>query len=273
MKVLILGASSYVGARLYVDLQDTHEVLGTYSTTHLMKEHIHLDITDADEVDRVITQAKPDLIIHAANNANGRWCEANPEEAKRLNEDSTNFILAAANKISAKLIYISSFAAINPNGVYGHTKLASEEITKQTKAGWLILRPSLIIGLSPNTTNDRPFNRLLKNIDEGTPAEYDTSWKFQPTWLGHISEVIALALERGVIDQIIPIAVPELKSRYDLAVDILKPFNVGVKPIDAGDRSAVFAEDLSMLDEFDLPSYSYQQIIANIIKEIQNRNL
>lgn len=271
MKILILGASSYVGARLYLDLQDAHEVLGTYSTTHLMKEHIHLDITDEEEVDQVITQAKPDVIIHAANNANGRWCEANPDEANRLNEDSTNSIVAAANKASSKLIYISSFAAINPNGVYGHTKLASEEITKQTKAGWLILRPSLIIGLSPNTTNDRPFNRLLKNIDEGTPAEYDTSWRFQPTWLGHISEVISMCLEQGIARQTIPIAVPELKSRYDLAVDILKPFNINVKPIDVGDTSAIAAEDLSILDKLGLPTHSYQQIISKIIKEIEDR--
>lgn len=271
MKTLILGASSYVGARLYFDLSSKHDVVGTYNHTQLSKKLIQLDITNPKAVHDVITAIAPDIIIHAANNANARWCEANPEEAKALNETSTPVIVNAANEANAKLIYISSFAAITPTNVYGKTKRASEEIVRQAKAGWLILRPSLIIGYSPNTTNDRPFNRLLKNLDEGTKAEYDTSWKFQPTWLGHISEVISVALDKGISKKVIPIATSELTSRYDLAKDILGPFDIVVSPLDAGDTSPQFREDLSVLTTLDLPTYSYSTIIKKIVQEIHER--
>ena len=85
--------------------------------------------------------------------------------------------------MGAKVIFMSSFGAINPEDVYGETKFHSEEYVKNTKAGWIVLRPSLIIGYSPNTINDRPFNRILKNLDTKTDAIYDTSWKFQPTYI------------------------------------------------------------------------------------------
>ncbi len=272
MKILLLGASSYVGARLYFDLRHKYDVVGTYDHNQLSKDFVQLDITETDAVHSLIAKLKPDAIVHAANNANARWCETNPEEAKALNETSTQVIVDAANTVSARLIYISSFAAIQPINVYGSTKRASEEVAKQATKGWIILRPSLIIGYSPNTANDRPFNRLLKNVDEGTKAEYDTSWKFQPTWVGHISEVIDGVLKQGVTGQTIPIAVDGLKSRYDFAKDILEPFGVTVSPTDAGDTSPQFHEDLSMLKQLYLPAYSYSTIIEKIVQEIRERN-
>lgn len=271
MRILLLGVSSYVGARLYFDLSKDHEVIGTYDNNQLSPNFKQLDITQPEKVRELIDEVAPNVIIHAANNANGRWCEANPELAKALNETSTETVVEAANSVNAKLIYISSFAAINPTNIYGNTKQASEEITKQANNGWVIIRPSLIIGFSPNTTNDRPFNRLLKNLDEGTKAEYDTSWKFQPTWLHHISEVIEQVLQKDITEQIIPVAVNELASRYDFARDILEPLGVQVSAMDAGDTSPVFQEDLSLLKQLGLPSYGYEAIIESIVQEIRER--
>jgi dTDP-4-dehydrorhamnose reductase len=271
MKILILGASSYVGARLYFDLQKDFDVVGTYSSNKLSQKLVHLDITNKEEVNSLIDKVKPKIIVHVANNANARWCEANPAEAKLLNETSASYIVEAADKIGAKIIYISSFAAINPSNVYSKTKFASEEKVKQTKAGWIILRPSFILGFSPNTTNDRPFNRLLNNLDKGTRAEYDTSWKFQTTWVGHISQVIKIVIQNNIDKEFIPIVSNELKSRYDTAKDILSLFGVPVYPVDKKDKLPVVKDDLSKLKELNLPIYSYKQIIDFIVEEIKQR--
>ena len=162
--------------------------------------------------------------------------------------------------------------AIKPSNLYGKTKLKSEEIIKTTKSGYLILRPSLILGYSPNTTNDRPFNRLLKNLDVGVSATYDTSWKFQPTYIKHISEVIEACINKQLFNKSIVIAVPEMRSRYDTAKDILTPFGVTITPIDAKDSTfEIFEDDLSKLNELDLPKYTYNEMIKGIIDEIKNR--
>lgn len=271
MKLLILGASSYVGARLYFDLRNDFETTGTYATSNICKDFLQIDVTDTTAVEKLILQIKPDVIVHAANNANARWCDANPEEARKLNQESTQSIVDTANKVNARFIYISSFAAKNPTNVYGQTKLASENITKQAKAGWVILRPSLITGYSPNTVNDRPFNRLLKNLDEGTRAEYDAGWQFQPTWLGHLSEVIKMCVEQNISDKTIPVAVPELKSRFDLAKDILGPFNVPVFVLEQADITPTFEQDVQLLKVLGLPTYTYNEIITKTVQEIKNR--
>jgi dTDP-4-dehydrorhamnose reductase len=271
MKILLTGASSYVGARLYFDLSKTFDVIGTYNDTPLSDKFIHLDITDEIQIKNVVSEHKPDIIIHAAANANARWCEANPDAAIALNQTSTKHIVDAANEISAKVIYLSSFAVLNPDNIYGKTKLQSEAFTKETKAGWVILRPSLIIGFSPNTKNDRPFNRILKNLDEKTEAIYDTGWKFQPTYLHHISQVITEIINRNTVNETIAIATPDLKSRYDIARDILSPFGITVTPIDKKDTLPIQKDELQKLSELQLPFYTYEQMTESIVEEIKNR--
>lgn len=272
IKILITGASSYVGARIYFDLKDKYEVIGTYHTTSLSNKLLQLDTTDSKSVHALIAKVKPDIIIHAAANASAKWCEEHPDEAIALNQNATKYIVEAANQISSKVIFISSFAAEDLSSLYGRTKSESEKNVKEVTSGWLILRPSLVIGFSPNTKNDRPFNRFLKNIDEKTPAIYDTSWKFQPTYLRHISEIIDLSIERNINKETIPIAVEGLKSRYDIARDILTPFGILVTPEDKNDKTAVLTNDLNKLKELQLPIYDYQRMIDLIVDEIKNRD-
>ncbi len=270
MKILITGASSYVGAKIYADLKHKFEVVGTYNSNKLFNELLQLDITRRDDVASVVSETNPDYIIHVAANANGGWCDKNKDLAKCINANGTENVVEAANTVNAKLIYISSFAAINPTTFYGETKLAGETFVKKTIAGFNILRPSLIEGYSPNTKNDRPFNRLLKNLLEKTPAIYDSSWKFQPTYLKHISETIAKVIESDILNEIIPIAVPELKSRFDLAKDILSPFGIEVRGEAKDSQSPIFSEDLSKLKELNLPQYTYPEMIESIVKEIRD---
>jgi dTDP-4-dehydrorhamnose reductase len=267
VKILITGASSYVGARLYSDLKRDFDVAGTYHENQLFPELIKLDIRNREEVLQVIKTEKPQFIVHVAANPNARWCEANPEEAIKLNEKGTQNIVDGADIIRANVIYISSFAAIEPANIYGKTKLAGEKIVEKSKHSFNILRPALIIGYSPNTTNDRPFNRLLKNIKEKTPAIYDTSWKSQLTWVGHISEIIKILIEKDIKDKIIPVAVPELKTRFDIAKDILSPLDIKAEPKNDNDPTPIIEVSESRLKELDLPTYSYEEIIDKIVKE------
>ena len=269
MKILITGASSYVGARIYTDLKKKFGVIGTYCNNQLFPELEYLDIRDKIAVEKFVQKNKPDIIIHVAANASGSWCEKNPEQALAINKEGTKNIADAANNINAKIIFISSFAVMDSQSLYGQTKIEGEKYIKNTRAGYIILRPSLIVGFSPNTTNDRPFNRFLKNITEKTPAIYDTSWKFQPTWLRHVSEIIKLVIERGIINEVIPISVPEIKTRFDIANDVLPEFNIKVIPEDKKDLTPNFSDDLKKLKELQLPFYSYNQMIQGIKEEIK----
>jgi len=270
MKILITGASGYVGAKLYVDIKQVHEVIGTYFTKKLFEELIQLDITNRENVTSIISEVKPDIIIHVAANPDPRWCEKNSEEAIKINQTSTEFIVDAANTVGAKILFISSYAVINNSSVYAKTKSASESIVKNTTSGFIIIRPAHIVGYSPNTENDRQYNRFLKNLKDQVPAVYDTSWRFQATYLRHISEVILRIIELHISNQIIPVAVPELTTRFDLAKDILSPFGIQVTGENQNNHAPQFFEDVSILHKLHLPEYSYTEMITNILQETRD---
>lgn len=271
MKILLTGASSYVGARLFFDLKNNFNVIGTSHQSNLFPQFLKLDTTSVEEVKKIIQHQRPDIIIHAAANANSRWCDANPDLAWEINVKATQYIADAANEIGAQVIFVSSYAATESINVYSKTKIQSEKIVHGTKAGYIILRPSFILGFSPNTKNDRPFNRILNNLDGKTDAIYDTSWKFQPTYLHHISEVIESAIQQKLKNVLIHIATPDLKSRFDVARDILEKFHVPVLAINQHDAAPVYKNDLHELRDLHLPTYSYKQMIDKIVEEIENR--
>lgn len=270
MNIIITGASSYVGAKFYEDMKRKYSVTGTYNSNKLFPDLEQLDITKKDDVVQFISKKKPDFIIHVAANASGGWCDKHPEKAVEINELGTKYIIEGANLTNSKVIFISSFAADNAEQLYGRTKLNSERFVKETKAGYVIIRPSLIVGYSPNTMNDRPFNRLLKNITDNTPAIYDISWHFQPTWLSHLEEVVELVMEKNILNQTIPISIPEIKTRYDLAKDFLEQFEVTVTAEDKKDKTPVFKDDQSKLKQLNLPIYSYSDMIKGMIEETKS---
>lgn len=270
MRILITGASSYVGARLYSDLRKKFDVIGTYNENRLFPELQQLDITQADAVDRLIGKTKPAVIVHVAANPSAAWCKAHPDEAKQVNIEGTKNIVHGADSISARVIYISSIAAIRSSDLYGETKFSSEECVKETKSGYIILRPSLIIGYSPNTSNDRPHNRILKNITEKTTPIYDATWKFQPTWLGHISECIEEIIRKNLTNETIEIAVPEFKSRYDIARDILAHFGIKAIPEDKKEFTQDAPAELDKLAALGLPQHNYSEIINMVVREIRD---
>lgn len=270
-KILLLGANGYLGARLFFDLKDKFDVVGTYNKNQFHDSFIQLDITNEKQVQDVFADVQPDVVIQTANYPSPRHAADNEAGYRELNLKSTVYIVDAANQVGAKVIFISSFAALNPDNIYGDLKLKSEEIVKKTKNGYLILRPSLILGFSPNTKNDRPFNRVLKCIDDKEQAEFDTSWKFQPTYIGHISAVIETAINKNTFNQLVHVFCPSIETQFSTASDILQPFGIKVKPVDKGMKMPVQERDEAELSNLGLPTCTYDQMISSIQEEIKNK--
>ena len=272
MKIVLLGANSYVGSRIYLELSKYHKVIGTFHHNNLSNRFVFLDVTDRQAVLDLIKKEQPEVIIHCANNASRNWCDLHPKEAVLLNQEATKYVVEGANSVGSKVIYISSFAAINHKDLYGEVKLASEQITKTVQAGYTIIRPAIVIGFSLKIKKEGGFfSSLMENIDEGKPAEYDATNQYQPTYVGHICEVIKIVLERNLWGKILPVATPDLKTKYELARDILSPFGISVKEIEVPQSISTKKQDVSELKELNLPVYTYKQVIEKVTEEIKNR--
>ncbi len=270
--ILITGASSYAGARIYFDLKDKYNLIGTYFNNPLSDSFLKLDLSDRDAVAQFFADKKPDIIVHVANFPSPRSALGNEMNFTKLNETSTEYIVEACNSIGVKVVFISSQAANNPDNIYGRLKVKSEELVKGVKAGYLILRPSLMVGFSPNTTNPRPFNRILSCLDNrSVVGEFDTSWKLQPSYVGYLSQTIEKVIQNNIWNKTIPIFINEVVTQYRIAHDILAPFGVTVAEVDQQMDIPLSPEELTDMNNLELAPNTYKEMIELIVEEIKNR--
>lgn len=133
-KILITGASGFVGGRIAEALQKSYELL-----TPL---HSELDVTDRDNVESYIRNTKPDAILHLAAISNTGYCEEHPDESYKVNVVSVENMAEAASRHNIKLVWFSSDqvyngnlesgplteeVAVSPENHYGRHKLLAEE--------------------------------------------------------------------------------------------------------------------------------------------------
>ncbi len=271
-KVLVIGASSYIGARIYWELHKEYELVGTYNTNPLSKDFVKLDLANKEEIEKLINEVNPEVILHFGNVPTAKVFDLNPENSKKVNVDATAIICEAIKDTNIKFVYISSM--FQDESSYGKSKLESEKIIRENSKNFIILEPFFVLGYSPNTTNDRPFNRLLKNLDENTPAIYDNSWTMQPTYLKHLAQVIAACIKQDVSNETIKVTIQARKTRFNIAQDILAPFGVDVKTSEVSDTTtATFFDDGADLERLNLPKFNYEDMIKEIIEEIKSRDM
>ncbi|KAH4204667.1 hypothetical protein HBI18_075920 [Parastagonospora nodorum] len=140
---LITGASGLLGRQVQRQFfLDGWKSIGTGLSRVVLPDVIKLDILDRKEVERVLDEIKPDVVVHCAANRFPDSCTANPEAAKKINVDSSRALAEATTARGIFLIYISTDyvfsgrrgeapykpeSAPNPPNVYGQTKLDGEK--------------------------------------------------------------------------------------------------------------------------------------------------
>jgi dTDP-4-dehydrorhamnose reductase len=157
MKVLVTGAKGQLGTDLLLLLSDRgYEVYG-YGREEL-------DITNCDQVKRVIFEVHPDVVIHAAAYTKVDLAESETDLAYLINAYGTRNVAVASETVNAKLVYISTdyvfdgtantpyneFSATNPQSVYGKSKLAGEQFVRDLHSKFFIVRTSWVYGKHGN---------------------------------------------------------------------------------------------------------------------------
>ncbi|KAF2125446.1 NAD(P)-binding protein [Dothidotthia symphoricarpi CBS 119687] len=192
--VLITGASGLLGRQVQKQFfLDGWRSIGTGLTRINPPEVIKLDILDPKEIEQVLDEVKPNVVVHCAANRFPDSCTANPEAAKKLNVDSSRALAEATTARGIFLIYISTDYVFSgrpgeapykttstpaPPNTYGQTKLDGERavLDVASKASArnkvVVLRVPILYG-SCNEPKESAVNMLMSQLwaaqKEGQP--------------------------------------------------------------------------------------------------------
>ncbi len=134
-RILLTGINGQVGNALLSTLTD-YEVIGLSRN--------ELDLTNTDAIRQAIREIKPDLIVNPAAYTAVDKAESESDMAHAINAIAPQVIAEEAAKLDSALIHFSTdyvydghkntpyieTDAVNPQSVYGKSKLAGEEAVR-----------------------------------------------------------------------------------------------------------------------------------------------
>jgi dTDP-4-dehydrorhamnose reductase len=154
MKVLVTGAAGQLGQDVVLLLQkeDGYDVLGC--------DRQEMDITDLDQTVEVIGTFRPDAVIHCAAHTAVDAAESDVEGAYLINATGSRNVALAAEKVGAKLVYISTDYVFDglglqpyheydntaPRSIYGKSKRAGETLVQSLSSKYFIVRTAWVYG-------------------------------------------------------------------------------------------------------------------------------
>jgi dTDP-4-dehydrorhamnose reductase len=170
MRVMILGASGLLGQALMRE-GSGDEVIGLSSR--------EVDIRDEKKVRETVESIYPDWIVLAAAYTNVDGCETNQELAFAVNRDGAAHVAQAANRVGAKLLFVSSDYVFdgtktsayetddkrNPLSVYGRSKAEAEVRLQALMPECSIARTSWLFG-----AGGKCFPDTILKLAETRPA-------------------------------------------------------------------------------------------------------
>ena len=148
---LITGAGGQLGAHLEALLDPPSVVvLG----------RAELDITSASEVDAVLREVRPDVVINAAAYTAVDDAEADEEAAHLVNAKAPGFLAASVGRIGGRLVHVSTDYVFDgtaklpyepadppaPRTAYGRTKLAGEMAVLDALPSAIVVRSAWVYG-------------------------------------------------------------------------------------------------------------------------------
>lgn len=138
--------------------------------------YVSMDITDQASVEKVLTEVKPDVVVHCA-----AWTavdlaedEDKKEKVHAINVDGTKYIAQVCKKLDCKMIYLSTDYVFDGQGEtpwdpdckdykplneYGETKLAGELAVSETLEKYFIVRIAWVFG-----KNGKNFIKTMLNV-------------------------------------------------------------------------------------------------------------
>lgn len=210
-KLLLTGASGFFGWNLCQLANDNWKIIGVVNQHQFRQENIQIvsiDLTRYQDLKRVISEVKPDCVIHAAAISDANQCEKYPEESYKVNVTATANIAGLCSDLGVPAAFISTDLIFNgtsppysendePNPVnrYGEQKAQAEIEIESRYPATTIARLPLMYGVrGPFSSNF--FEGFLKQMQAGNALKLFTDEYRSFVDVGSAIDGVFLALDQ-----------------------------------------------------------------------------
>lgn len=185
-KIFITGSNGLLGQKLIEQLvqKEEFEVIasgkGPCRLAGTGFTYVSLDITDPDQVNQILGEIKPDIIIHGAAVTNVDVCELNQEACYDVNVKATEYLVRAGELCKSLFIYVSTdfifsgdtgpldeSAIPAPGNFYGQTKLEAEQFVMKYSSKWAIARTVLVYGIANDLSRSNIILWVKSSLEAG----------------------------------------------------------------------------------------------------------
>jgi len=228
-RVLVIGASGFLGRYLALHLTTRQRVMGSYHAHPIALDgcaSTPLDIMDERGVRETFEAFRPHVVIHTAALSDVDACEANPETAYGINVQGTEHVARATAAVGARLIHISTDQIYDgshtgydeadeprPLMVYGRTKLEGERRAAALCGDTVILRLALLYGWG-SAVRPRFSDWLAKGLREGREVPLFVDQYRTPLFVAQGAEIIGQLLQAPGMRGVFNLGGGERLSRY-----------------------------------------------------------
>jgi dTDP-4-dehydrorhamnose reductase len=257
MKILYTGANGLLGQKISAATPQysNHAFLATARGENRTKNlgtasYASMDITDRQGIENVLSEFRPDVIIHGAAMTHVDECEQHKELAYNLNVVGTQNIVDAAKELGAHVVHISTDFIFdgqdgpyneegipNPVSYYGETKLQAEHIV-QTVDSWSILRTVLVIGIAEDLSRSNIVLWAKGALEKAQPIRVVDDQFRTPTLAEDLAQGALLAATQRA-QGIFNISGPDFMSIYELVESVAEHFGLSMATVTRVDSSTL----------------------------------
>ncbi len=266
-RILILGASGFIGNTIYKELLPYFDVYGTYttSTQELDDNHImfHFNI-EKDSINNLLNQVQPNIIISSLR--------GNFEAQYKVHQEINDYVLAAIN---CKIIFLSTVNVFDAKGEFpsyendtllaesgfGKFKVSIEKLIQNLpKSKYTIIRLPMVLGV-----NSPRIVQLKEASKNHTQFEVYPNLIISIITADKIAQQLHYIINKD-LEGVFHLATNDVMHHFDIIEEISNKLgleNMIYKQIFTSNKD----QYLAILPKFNLLPKNYQITISEVIED------